>query len=177
MAFDKSYKEHLEHIRTFIFDVDGVLTDGTVTITNTGDMLRRMHVKDGYAMVQALRKGYNICIISGGTNEGVRQRLSHLGITDIYLGVHHKYEAFEAYLKTKPMSLEQILYMGDDIPDRPVMEAVGLAACPQDAAIEIKGISQYISHIAGGKGCVRDIIEQVMKTQEKWDPNFDAAAH
>ncbi len=171
---EKSYKEYLEHITTFIFDVDGVLTDGTVTITTKGEMLRRMNIKDGYALKTAVDKGYNICIISGGSNEGVRLRLKGLGIHDIYLGAHDKIKQFEEYLHIYSLKPEEVLYMGDDIPDYPVMKLVGLPTCPQDAAPEIKEISKYISHKNGGKGAVRDVIEQVMKVQGKWDANFDA---
>lgn len=171
---DKSYKEYLEHITTFIFDVDGVLTDGTVTIMTNGDMLRRMNIKDGYALKTAKDAGFNICIISGGTNLGVQKRLEGLGITDIYLGAHNKIDQYNAYLEANNISADQVLYMGDDIPDVPVMKLVGLATCPQDAAPEVKALCKYISHRNGGKGAVRDIIEQVMKVQDKWDGNFDA---
>ncbi|WP_299339222.1 HAD family hydrolase [uncultured Psychroserpens sp.] len=171
---DKSYKEYLADITTFIFDVDGVLTDGTVTIMTNGDMLRRMNIKDGYALKTAKDAGFNICIISGGTNLGVQKRLEGLGITDIYLGAHHKINQYNEYLNNNNIDSKQVLYMGDDIPDIPVMKLVGLPCCPQDAAIETKAIAKYISHKDGGKGAVRDIIEQVMKVQDKWDGNFDA---
>jgi len=171
---DKSYKEYLGHITTFIFDVDGVLTDGTVTVMTNGDMLRRMSIKDGYALKTAIDAGYHICVISGGSNLGVQKRLEGLGVTDIYLGAHHKIDQFNAYLNKTSVKAENVLYMGDDIPDIPVMKLVGLPTCPQDAAIEVKGISKYISHKLGGKGAVRDVIEQVMKVQDKWNGNFDA---
>lgn len=171
---DKSYKEYLEHITTFVFDVDGVLTDGTITITTNGEMLRTMHTKDGFAIKTALQAGLNVCIISGGTNEGVRKRLNGLGVTDIYLGAHNKVEQLNEYLSSNNLKAENVLYMGDDIPDYPVMKMAGLACCPQDAVPEIKAISKYVSHKLGGKGCVRDIIEQVLKVQGKWNSNFDA---
>ncbi len=171
---DKSYKEHLEHITTFIFDVDGVLTDGTVTIMTNGDMLRRMNIKDGYALKTAIDKGFNICIISGGSNLGVQKRLEGLGITDIYLGAHKKTNQFKEYMTSRNIEPQHVMYMGDDIPDIPVMKLVRLAVCPQDAAIEVKAVSHYISHHNGGKGAARDIIEQIMKVQGKWDGNFDA---
>lgn len=170
----KSYKEYLHNITTFIFDVDGVLTDGTITITTTGEMLRTMHTKDGFAIKAALNAGFNVCIISGGTNEGVRERLKALGVTDIYLGAHHKVEQLDEYLDIYNIKPEQALYMGDDLPDFHVMQMVGLACCPQDAVPEIKAIAHYISHKDGGKGCVRDVIEQVLKVQGKWNTNFDA---
>jgi 3-deoxy-D-manno-octulosonate 8-phosphate phosphatase (KDO 8-P phosphatase) len=169
-----SYKELMNNITTFIFDVDGVLTDGTITITTDGQMYRNMHTKDGFAIKTAMEQGFNVCIISGGTNEGVRKRLQGLGIEDIYLGSHHKILAFEEYCSKYSIKPENVLYMGDDIPDLPVMEKVGLATCPQDAVYEIKETSAYISHVLGGKGCVRDVIEQVLKVQGKWLGNFDA---
>ncbi|MFC4721614.1 KdsC family phosphatase [Geojedonia litorea] len=171
---DKSYKEYLEHITTFIFDVDGVLTDGTILLTTSGEMLRTMHTKDGFAMKTALLAGFKICIISGGTNEGVRVRLEGLGITDIYLGAHNKINQLHEYLNANNIKTENVLYMGDDIPDYPVMKLIGLPTCPQDAVPEIKAISKYVSHKNGGKGAVRDVIEQVLKVQGKWNGNFDA---
>ncbi|WP_194767751.1 KdsC family phosphatase [Tamlana sp. I1] len=171
---EKSYKEYLEHITTFIFDVDGVLTDGSVTVTTTGEMLRTMNIKDGYALKTAVDRGFNVCIISGGSNEGVRIRLEGLGITDIYLGAHNKIEQLDDYFTKKDIVSENVLYMGDDIPDYPVMKGIGLPCCPQDAVPEIKNISKYISHKKGGKGAVRDVIEQVLKVQGKWSGNFSA---
>jgi 3-deoxy-D-manno-octulosonate 8-phosphate phosphatase (KDO 8-P phosphatase) len=164
----KSYKEIMNDITTFIFDVDGVLTDGTVHVSQSGEMLREMHIRDGFAMKAALESGYNVCIISGGSNEGVRIRLRNLGITDIHLGTPNKVDTFNEYIELYKIKPEQVLYMGDDIPDYHVMKLVGLPTCPQDASPEIKAISNYISHIKGGKGAVRDVIEQVMKVQEKW---------
>jgi 3-deoxy-D-manno-octulosonate 8-phosphate phosphatase (KDO 8-P phosphatase) len=164
----KSYKEIMNDISTFVFDVDGVLTDGSVNISPTGEMLRKMNIRDGFAMKAAIESGYSVCIISGGSNEGVRIRLKNLGITDIYLGSPDKVETFKEYCELYAISPEKVLYMGDDIPDFHVMQLVGLPTCPQDAAPEIKSISNYISHVNGGKGAVRDVIEQVMKVQEKW---------
>ncbi|WP_179346493.1 KdsC family phosphatase [Winogradskyella ursingii] len=171
---DKSYKEYLNDITTFIFDVDGVLTDGNVSVTTDGELLRTMNIKDGFALKTAVDAGYNVCIISGGSNEGVRKRLSGLGIRDIFLGAHNKIEQLNSYLKKHNVSKTQVLYMGDDIPDYPVMAMVALPCCPQDAVSEIKSISKYVSHKNGGKGAVRDVIEQVMKVQDKWNGNFSA---
>ncbi|TCK64854.1 3-deoxy-D-manno-octulosonate 8-phosphate phosphatase (KDO 8-P phosphatase) [Winogradskyella wandonensis] len=171
---DKSYKEYLNDITTFIFDVDGVLTDGTVTVTTDGEMLRTMNIKDGYALKTAVDRGYNVCIISGGSNEGVRKRLEGLGITDIYLGAQNKIEQLEDYFNKKNIKYSQTLYMGDDIPDYPVMKLAVLPCCPQDAVPEIKNISKYISHKNGGKGAARDVIEQVLKVQGQWFGNFNA---
>lgn len=171
---EKSYKEIMPQITTFIFDVDGVLTNGVVTIFPDGEMVRNMNIKDGYALKTAVMAGYNVCIISGGTNEGVRTRLQALGVTAIYLGAHKKINQFEEYTKLHNINPENILYMGDDIPDYPVMKKVGLPCCPKDAAPEIQDISSYVSHKKGGVGCVRDVIEQVLKVQGKWDGQFDA---
>jgi 3-deoxy-D-manno-octulosonate 8-phosphate phosphatase (KDO 8-P phosphatase) len=169
----KSYKEILNHITTFILDVDGVLTDGTVHVAPNGEMLREMHIRDGFAMKAAIESGYHVCIISGGSNEGVRIRLQNLGITDIHLGTPNKVETFNEYIELYDIKAENVAYMGDDIPDFHVMKLVGLPSCPQDASPEIKAISKYISHKNGGKGAVRDLIEQVMKVQGKWHTYYD----
>lgn len=164
----KSYKELMNDITTFIFDIDGVLTDSSVHVTESGEMLRIMNIRDGFAMKAALESGYNVCIISGGKNEGVRIRLRNLGIQDIHLGSPDKVKTFKEYTELYKIKPETVLYMGDDIPDYHVMQLVGLPTCPQDASPEIKEISNYISHKNGGKGAVRDVIEQVMKVQGKW---------
>ena len=164
----KSYKEIMNDITTFVFDVDGVLTDSSVHITPTGEMLRIMNIRDGYALKAAVESGYHVCIISGGSNEGVRIRLRNLGVTDIHLGTPDKVETFKEYAELYQINPETVLYMGDDIPDYHVMQLVGLPTCPQDASPEIKTISKYISHKNGGKGAVREVIEQVMKVQGKW---------
>jgi len=171
---EKSYKELMPQITTFIFDVDGVLTDGSVHVFENGELVRQMNIKDGYALKTAVDAGFKVCIISGGSNEGVRSRLSKLGLTDIYLGAHNKIEQYEEILKKYNLNPENVLYMGDDIPDYPVMKLVGLPCCPKDATSEIQEISKYISQKKGGKGCARDVIEQVLKVQEKWNGNFEA---
>lgn len=165
---EKNYKEYLNQINTFVFDVDGVLTDGTIQVNTKGELLRTMNMKDGYALKIAQQNGYTVCIISGGTNEGVRSRLRNLGLTNIYLGVQDKVEQLDEFLDIYDLKAENVLYMGDDIPDYYVMKLVGMPCCPQDAATEIKEISKYVSHKKGGKGCVRDVIEQVLKVQGKW---------
>ena len=163
-----NYKQLLSAIDTFIFDVDGVMTDGTVLITPEGDMLRSMHVKDGYALHLAVRKGYRIAIISGGTSQSVKHRFDTLGIHDVFLGISNKLAVFRKYMEDNKLQQSQILYMGDDIPDWEVMREAGIAACPADAAEEIKQIATYISSTKGGHGCVRDVIEQVMKIHGTW---------
>ena len=171
----KSYKEFLSEITTFIFDVDGVMTDSTVLISDTGELLRKMNVKDGYALKTAIQKGYNICIITGGTNNGVEKRLNGLGITAIYLGAHHKVKPYNMYIKSLDLQPKNVLYMGDDMPDITPMLLSGIATCPQDAIPEVKAISNYISHKNGGEGCVRDVIEQVLKVRGDWNDNFSSA--
>lgn len=171
----RNYKELLKNVTTFVFDVDGVFTDSTIMITTEGELLRTMNVRDGYAVKTALNQGYRVCIISGGSNEGVRHRLQALGVTDIYLGAAFKEESLREYLLDFEIPAEEILYMGDDIPDIPAMQMSGMVVCPQDAVPEVKRISHYISHLNGGKGCVRDIIQQVLKVRGHWHTHFDAA--
>lgn len=163
-----NYKQLLASINTFIFDVDGVMTNGVVMIMPDGDMLRSMHVKDGYALNLAARKGYRMAIISGGTSDSVKHRFKTLGINDIYLGISNKLAVFKQYVQENGLDPQHILYMGDDIPDYEVMREVGLSACPADAAEEIKQVATYISPFKGGEGCVRDVMEQVMKIHGNW---------
>lgn len=164
----KSYKEYLKNITTFIFDVDGVLTNAQVLVTGEGELLRSMSVRDGLALKMAIMNGYNVCIITGGNNLGAKKRLEDLGIHDIYMERHQKLETFLEYKAKKGLKQEEILYMGDDLPDIPPLRESGLATCPQDAVPEVKAFADYISHINGGNGCVRDVITQVMKVQGKW---------
>jgi len=170
-----NYKELLKHVNTFIFDYDGVLTDGTVITTNEGDAYRVSNVKDGYALQLARKKGYRIAIISGAYSEAMAHRMKALHITDVFMGIENKLETFRKYLQEHSLATEQVLYMGDDIPDYEVMKAAGIATCPADAAEEIKSVACYISHFRGGCGCVRDVIEQVLKVQDKW--MNDGACH
>jgi 3-deoxy-D-manno-octulosonate 8-phosphate phosphatase (KDO 8-P phosphatase) len=163
-----NYKELLKKINTFVFDFDGVLTEGIVFLTNDGEPLRSANVRDGYALQLAVKKGYRIAVISGGKSPSMHNRLYSLGIRDIFLGVEHKAEVFEKYIADNNISPEEVVFMGDDIPDYHVMQLVAMPACPADAAEEIRSISKYISHYDGGKGCVRDIIEQVLKLQDNW---------
>jgi len=165
---ETNYKQLLNNVKAFIFDVDGVLTDGKLHISEKGELLRQMNVKDGYALKQALNKSYEICIISGGNNPAVKSRLQGLGIANVYLGVDDKMESLDEFSDIYDVPFENMCYMGDDIPDLPVMKAVGLATCPQNAVAEVKAISHYVSHRNGGDACVRDIIEQVLKVQHNW---------
>lgn len=156
------------HIDTLIFDIDGVLTNSHVLITEQGHLLRSMSVRDGYAMRQALDAGLHIAIITGGNSEGVTKRLKGLGITDIYANVRHKPDAFDELVLTYNLNKNNVLYMGDDVPDLEVMQQVGLPTCPADAVPEIQSICKYISPYKGGDGCARDVIEKILKLKGKW---------
>jgi len=160
--------DSFKKISCFAFDVDGVLTDGSLLVLDDGQMVRRMNIKDGYALQLAVKKGYKLLIISGGMSESVRSRLNKLGIEDVFLKVENKLATLEQYRKDMKLELHEILFMGDDIPDYEVMKQVGIASCPADAAPEIKSISQYISIYKGGEGCARDVIEKVMKVRGDW---------
>ena len=164
----ESFLTKLKDITTFIFDVDGVLTDGSVTITDTGEQSRAFNIKDGYALQLAVKCGYNVCAISGSRSKTAIHRLNSLGITDVYIGAHVKADKLKIYLEEKHVIATKVLYMGDDIPDMGAMKIAGLPVCPADAAEEIKALSLYVSPYGGGKGCVRDVIEKVLKVQDKW---------
>lgn len=160
--------EQFRHIRTFIFDVDGVLTDGTVQLLPGGEQSRKMNIRDGYALQLAVKMGYRIAVISGGRSESVVSRLTGLGVRDIFTGITDKSGKLEDYALEHDLLWEQMLFMGDDIPDYRAMQMCGIPACPADATPEIKSISKYISPVAGGQGCVRDVIEKVLKLNGHW---------
>lgn len=168
--------EHFQDINTFVFDVDGVLTDGSVLLLENGLQARKMNVKDGLALQMALKNGYNVIIISGGSSEPIIHRLQYLGLTEINLGLKDKLYFLEAYAEQHNLNWRQILYMGDDLPDIPVLEKVGLPCCPADAVIEVRKISKYISSINGGYGCVRDVIEKVLKLNDHWKYHSDVSS-
>lgn len=160
--------DKLKDITTFIFDVDGVLTDGSVFVTESGEQCRTFNTKDGYALQLAVKCMYRICVITGGKSEGVRHRLNSLGIDDVFLGAHVKLDLFKEYIAKNYIDPANVLYMGDDIPDIDIMKIIGLPTCPTDAAEEVKAVAKYISPALGGRGCVRDVIEKVLKVQGKW---------
>lgn len=162
-----SYKEQLNKVTTFIFDVDGVLTNGSVMLFQD-EVIRTLNSKDGYALQYASKMGYRILIITGGNSIQVKERLINLGCNEVILSSSNKIESYNQ-LKTKYNFMDdEVVYMGDDIPDYEVMKTVGLATCPQDAAMEIKAICHYQSPYNGGEKCVRDIIEQTLRVQGKW---------
>lgn len=171
-----SILEKFKHIKTFVFDVDGVLTDGSLLILNDGQMARRMNIRDGYALQLAIKKGYRVVIISGGTSEAVETRLNKLGVSDCFLKVDNKKEKLIEYVSRHKLKWDEVLFMGDDIPDHSSMQLTGLPCCPADAAPEIKQVSQYISPLNGGMGCARDVIEKVLKLNSHWDLDTAVAA-
>lgn len=163
-----SYKERLKNIKAFVFDVDGVFTDGSVYLLPEGHMCRVMNVLDGYAVVKSLKNDFIIGVITGGNDDMVKHRINYLGIKDYYPKSHDKMADFEHFKAKYNLKNEEILTMGDDLPDMGILMASGISACPENAVSEVKKISDYISPIQGGKGAVRDVIEQVMKIQGKW---------
>jgi 3-deoxy-D-manno-octulosonate 8-phosphate phosphatase (KDO 8-P phosphatase) len=168
--------ELFQKITTFIFDVDGILTDSTVIVMENGVQARRMHIKDGFALQMAQKNGYRVMIISGGNSPQVLDRLNKLGIMDVHMSVLDKKALVTEYMTTQNLEAEQVLYMGDDLPDIPAMSVVGLPCCPADAVNEVKEIAQYISPFNGGQTCVRDVIEKVLKLNDHWHYRVDVTS-
>ncbi len=165
----KNFKEKISTIKAFAFDCDGVLTDGSLTITEAGEALRTFNAKDGYAVVRALKKGYPVALISGGVGVAMHKRFEMLGIKDIYLGSKNKIADLDDFRNKYNLERHDILYMGDDIPDMETMCACGVSVAPRDAALEVRAIATHVSEYEGGRGCVRDAVEQVMKARGDWD--------
>jgi len=164
----KNVLTKFKSITTFIFDMDGVLTDGSLLILNDTEWLRKMDIKDGYAMHVAANNGYKMVVISGSTSEASKKRLHHLGVQDIFMGVPDKKELLQKYMAEQNINPDEVLYMGDDIPDYDCMDVVGISCCPADAVNDLKQIVDYISPFNGGHGCVRDVIEKVLKLRNNW---------
>ena len=167
--------EFLKNVNTFIFDVDGVLTDGSIIVLpaldgaqKMGEVVRRMNIKDGYALQYAVKKKYRIAIITGGRSATIQARFNNLGITDVFLGVENKLEVYKDYIAKHNLDNSRVLYMGDDMPDYEVMKFAGIPTCPYDAVDDIKALSKYISDKKGGEGCARDVIEKTLKLHDKW---------
>jgi 3-deoxy-D-manno-octulosonate 8-phosphate phosphatase (KDO 8-P phosphatase) len=161
--------DRFKKIKCFLLDVDGVLTNGTILLLGDGQQARSMNIKDGYALQLAIKKGYKVAIISGGDSSAVAQRLNKLGVQDVFLKVENKWAQVQRYLMLQHLTIEEALFMGDDLPDYEVMQQVGLPCCPADAVTEIKNISTYTSIYKGGEGCVRDVIEKVLQVNNHWD--------
>ena len=162
------FKQRLAHIEAFVFDNDGVFTNGTVFLMPGGEQVRTASTRDGYAVQHAVKCGLRIAMISGGHSQEVVRRMNGLGVTEVIMGASLKLGAFEALCERWSIQPEQVCYMGDDIPDLPVLAAAGLACCPHDAAPEVRTACEYVSPIAGGAGCVRDVLEQAMKVKGLW---------
>lgn len=165
----ENFKSRLKNITTLIFDIDGVMTDGKVYFFHDGTPIRNLNNKDGYAIHLAKLKGYKLVVISGGSSEIIRDALYRLGFEHVFLKQHDKLSCYKEFAIENDIKDEHVLYMGDDLPDYEVMQRVGVAACPNDAAQEIKDLSIYISDKKGGEGCVRDVIEQVMRVRGHWE--------
>jgi len=163
-----NFKEGLKNIRAFAFDVDGVLARSEVLLHPGGDLMRTMSTKDGYALQYAVKRGYPVAIITGGNTDSVGLRFRGLGITDIYLGSNDKKEDFNDFIYKYDLQAGEVLYMGDDLPDYEVLKMAGVPCCPADAVEEIKSLAHYISPFKGGTGCVRDVIEQVLRLHGRW---------
>ena len=163
-------------IKTFIFDMDGVLTDGSLMVEADGNWTRRMNIKDGYAIQLAVKSGYKVAVISGSESTPVLDRLRKFGVNDVYMNVYEKENFLKEYMLSNKILNEETLFMGDDIPDFGALKIVGLPCCPADAAAEIKQISSYISAVRGGYGCVRDVVEKVLKLNDHWPLNTTVAA-
>jgi 3-deoxy-D-manno-octulosonate 8-phosphate phosphatase (KDO 8-P phosphatase) len=161
--------ERFQKIRLFVFDMDGVLTDGSLYVFSDGEQVRKMNIKDGFALQLAVKKGYSIMVISGAYSEGVSKRLEKLGVADVFMKVGDKQQLLVSYMEERNIKVEEVLYMGDDIPDYAVMKMVGLACAPADAMPEIKSIAHYISSAKGGEGCAREVIEKVLKINRHWE--------
>lgn len=160
-------------ISCFVFDVDGVLTDGTVQLMENGLQARTMHVRDGLALQLALKNQYRVIIISGAYSEPVVKRMHYLGLKEVYTAIKDKETFLEKYISENNLGWGDVLFMGDDLPDLPLLRRVGLSCCPADAAREVLDISRYISPVNGGKGCVRDVIEKVLRSNGHW--KFDVS--
>jgi 3-deoxy-D-manno-octulosonate 8-phosphate phosphatase (KDO 8-P phosphatase) len=160
--------DSLKDINSLVFDVDGVFTDGGLLVFENGDMLRKMNAKDGFAIRHAVNHGYQVIIITGGSSAGVKKRFTNLGLKHVYIGVHDKIALFNKLVEDHVIDPAKTLYMGDDLPDYHVMKEVKVAVCPQNAVPEIKDLSNIITQKKGGDGCVREIIETVLRLQDNW---------
>ncbi|MFI3305619.1 MAG: HAD hydrolase family protein [Rikenellaceae bacterium] len=166
-----NFKEDIAKCQALVLDVDGVLTDGGITPTLDGDFIRTYNAKDGYAIAYAIKMGYRICVITGGRGENLRHRMTMLGVTDLYIDCMDKRAAIEELVAKYSFDIENVIYMGDDIPDLECMRMVGMPVAPRDAVMEVLEAARYVSEFDGGRGCVRDIIEQWLRSQDKWAMN------
>lgn len=169
-----NFKEDIALVRAFAFDVDGVFTDGSLSVGFDTDFIRTYYARDGFAVVSAIKRGYKVAIITGGRGESITRRFGLMGVEDIYLGCNEKLAAITDFMQKHNLSPEEVMYVGDDIPDVAPMKVVGMPVCPNDAAVEVKATSRYVSGFPGGRGCVRDVVEQVLRARDDWfDSNTD----
>ncbi|MFI3331064.1 MAG: HAD hydrolase family protein [Rikenellaceae bacterium] len=171
-----NFKEDIAKVKAFVFDVDGVFTNGSLTMDGSGELARTYYAKDGYAVSYALKMGYKVCIITGGRGVSIDKRFELLGVTKVYAYCKNKVEKLNEFLAEHNLEAKDILYMGDDIPDLDAMRMVGMPVCPNDAAPEIIEASRYVSQYGGGRGCIRDVVEQVLRAHGNWaNSNPDAS--
>lgn len=163
-----NYKEKLGPIRAFVFDFDGVMTDGSVWTYGDGETVRCGNIKDGFAIQYAVKKGYTVAVISGATSKSIDNRMASLGVDQCHTGCGDKIKTFNDFLKKNNLREEEVLCMGDDLPDYPLLKRAGVSTCPADAAVEIREMCDYVSIHPGGRGCVRDVIEQVLRLHGTW---------
>ncbi len=160
--------QKFKKIRCFVFDIDGVMTNGKLHLSTDGQFVRETDIKDGYALQLAAKSGYTVMIVSGAHNDAVVNRLNYLGITEVHTGIKDKLNFVKAFITAKNIHPEEMLYMGDDVPDLDLFHFAGISACPKDAVADLKAQAMYISRFPGGAGCVRDVIEKVLKLHNKW---------
>ena len=163
-----NYKEKLAPVRAFVFDFDGVMTDGSVWVYADRETVRAGNIKDGFAIQYAVKKGYIVAVISGATSASIDNRMRMLGVEQCYMGCGNKIETYERFLATNGLKDSEVLCMGDDLPDYPLLKRAGVSTCPADAAVEIRDMVDYVSIHGGGHGCVRDVIEQVLRLRGDW---------
>ena len=164
----QSYKERLININVFVFDVDGVLTNGMTLLHPNGEYLREIYARDMQGFKLAKENGFKLCAITAGRSQTVKNALLNLGFDEVHLGAHDKLSVFENYITRNSFQKKEVLYMGDDIADIPVLKEVGISTCPQDAVQDVRSICDYVSHYKGGNGCAREVIEQTLRMQNKW---------
>jgi|TARA_B110000495_G_C23002893_1_gene592067 3-deoxy-D-manno-octulosonate 8-phosphate phosphatase (KDO 8-P phosphatase) len=168
MEKNTNYKTRLKSITTFVLDVDGVLTNGKLILEGSGEITRTISTRDGYIIRRAIKKGYNVSIITFGNSKMLEKMMNYLGVSDIFSSVENKLETLNSYCSSKNITLENVLYMGDDMPDIDCIKSASIGTCPNDAVPEIREVADYISHVNGGDGCVRDVMEQVLKINNDW---------
>ena len=169
----RNFKEKLTDIKAFAFDVDGVLSMTQVPMFPNGEPMRTANIKDGYAIQLAIKLGYHVAIITGGNTEAIKARYTNLGVKDIFMVQSNKVNAFELWKESHGLETNQILYMGDDMPDLPILKRVGVPTCPADATRDVQAVCDYISPYNGGQCCARDVIEQVLRVNDQWGKDLD----